>query len=73
MKHMDFTYEVISDQNANTSTHDWARDSNFKFNFALIFVLNPSFMMTPSSLHVFNLLIFTLFNLSLFVDFNLAT
>jgi hypothetical protein len=33
MKHMDFTYEVINDPNANTSTHDWARDSNYKFKF----------------------------------------
>jgi hypothetical protein len=72
MRCMNLTYEVIGDQDVNPIPHNCVGVSSYRSKIDLIFILNLSSMMTPRSLVVFKLLIFTLFNLWLLISTLLA-
>ncbi len=68
MKHMNLTYKVKVIKML-TQLHMVRQGiSNYRSKIDLILILNLSFMMTPRSLVVFKLLIFTLFNLWLLIS-----
>jgi hypothetical protein len=73
MKRMDFTNEVISDHIVNLELHMIGLGIfNYRCKIILTFYLNFIYVITPSSLTTFKLLIFTLINFSLLISTLLA-